>query len=822
MRGRDHGILGTTGARGRGAATRHERARRSPRAAAWGAALAAILGIVMTGATGRHDAAAGPDGDLVADLDHPDPERREQALVGLAALGKDRAREGRVVKLLADPDWGVAIEATRTLAKIGAQPACDALAAAAVSGEIVALRAAAADAAASVDPARATSRWLHLANAEKTPAAKVAALRAVARVATGASLKAIRPFTKHTDPRVEAAAIGALGSLWRDPAARDDVLDFLTDACAARREERKRFLAYCAAVDALLAIDDPRARAVLAAEVASLPDDDDYVPSRVAAVLAKAPADVVDAVQAAAPRVKGDVATRRWARFVRRLPHAGVRPHLVAALASKDVLTRTEAVVGLGATKDAALVPTVEPLLADESPEVRREAVGALARLEPASAFLARAEAVRADRAEEVRLEYVVALFDANDPAAIPVLEASFADPAWRVACAALAAAGALGVGADLPRFEAYLAHKDWRQRAAAHEALGRLRAVEAIPRLAAGLDDKDPVVRGVCWTNLQVLSTQRLTPSKAAWMTWYEAKGRNLALVKKSRRDAAAAAPTTPSDGPGTGPGYRCRKDVEVMQKARILVVTGAWDHVENVLEHLRIPHTVLRAQQVDEVGLNPNQVVLVNCEGNVDSKSAERLKWFTTVGGYVISTDWAVTKAVASCFPGHIVQYSSSSTGNDVVDVEPSPVPHPFVAGVFDGVPSLSWWLEIQAFPLTVARPHRVETLVDSREMRWKYGSSPLATTFRFGLGKVTHAISHFYLQEEGLAAASTPRDRMVFAADRLGIPIPEIRELVAQGRFPGKLDESVMRQLAPSYSMFRVLVNVVGEKSRWVENL
>ena len=44
----------------------------------------------------------------------------------------------------------------------------------------------------------------------------------------------------------------------------------------------------------------------------------------------------------------------------------------------------------------------------------------------------------------------------------------------------------------------------------------------------------------------------------------------------------------------------------------------------------------------------------------------------------------------------------------------------------------------------------------------------------------------------------------------------------ELVAQGRFPGKLDESVMRQLAPSYSMFRILVNVVGEKSRWVENL
>jgi HEAT repeat protein len=203
---------------------------------------------------GGATATAGPDGDLVADLDHPDPERREKALVGLAALGKDRAREARIVKLLADPDWGVAIEATRTLAKLGTQAGCDA-AAVAVSGEIVALRAAAAEAAAAVDAARASSRWLHLAGAEKAPAAKVAALRALARVATGASLKAIRPFTKHTDPRVEAAAIGTLGALWRDPAVQADVLEFLGDACAARREERKRFLG-CAAVDAPVLIDD--------------------------------------------------------------------------------------------------------------------------------------------------------------------------------------------------------------------------------------------------------------------------------------------------------------------------------------------------------------------------------------------------------------------------------------------------------------------------------------------------------------------------------------------------------------------------------------
>lgn len=787
------------------------------------AALAA--GVLAGGGASLRPVVAGPEEDALKELDHPDPERREQALEALAGFGKDRGREARAIKALADPDWGVAIAAAKALAAVGGPAAGDALAATAVAGEISALRAAAAASAIAIDPARAMSRWFHLANVEKANAAKVAALTALSRVVTGTSLKALRPYTKHTDVRVEAAAIGAMGSLWRDPSMRPTVLDFLAATCVARREDGRRFLAYAAAMDALTAIDDPKARALLATEVAQTSSDDDYLPSRVAVALGKGPADAADAVLAAAAAAKGDLAVRRMVRLAGRMAQPALRPVVLSGLSSKDAATRVEAVLALGraaappAPGDPAAVAAVEPLLSDPSAEVRREAVAALARLEPGSAFLARAEAVRADKDEDVRLEYVVALFDANDPAAIPALETFFPDGAWRVACAALAAAGALGVAADLPRFEPWLAHKDWRHRASAYEALGRLRAIEAVPRLVAGLDDKDPVVAGVCWANLQVVSGQRLTPSKAAWLSWYQSKGRSIRLVKKSRADAA---PVTTGPEPEPGPSYRRRKDVEVMQKARILVISGAWDKVEVVLEHLRIPHTYLRAQQIDEIGINPNQVVLINCEGNVDSKGAERLRWFATVGGYLVSTDWALTKAVNSCFPGHVVQYSASSTGNDVVDVERAATPHPFVDGVFDTTPTLAWWLEIQAFPITIVRPHRVTVLVDSREMRWKYGSSPLAATFRYGLGKVTHTVSHFYLQEEGLAQATKPRDRLIFAAERMGIPMAELRELVSQGRFPARLDESVMRQLAPSYSMFRLLVNVVGEKSRWVEGL
>jgi hypothetical protein len=145
-----------------------------------------------------------------------------------------------------------------------------------------------------------------------------------------------------------------------------------------------------------------------------------------------------------------------------------------------------------------------------------------------------------------------------------------------------------------------------------------------------------------------------------------------------------------------------------------------------------------------------------------------------------------------------------------------------HAWTKGVFEHVPALKWWLEIQAFPMLVAAPERVDVLVDSAEMRAKYGSSTMAVDFRFGLGRVQHSVSHFFLQEEGLVAESDPHARRIFAADHLGVPLAALRGLAADGRLAGPLTEDVMRELAPHYSMFRLIVNVVKDKEEWVEDL
>ena len=210
------------------------------------------------------------------------------------------------------------------------------------------------------------------------------------------------------------------------------------------------------------------------------------------------------------------------------------------------------------------------------------------------------------------------------------------------------------------------------------------------------------------------------------------------------------------------------------------------------------------------------------MNCEGTLDKDSSERIQWFVNVGGYLMSTDWALANAVKTAFPGYSGHFAGANTGNDVVVVEEASPGHPFTAGVFNDVPAMKWWLEIQAFPITVDYPERIDILVDSAEMRRRYGSSPLALTFRWGQGKVQHSVSHFALQEEGLTQARGEKARKVFAADHLGLSLDAIRDLDREGAFAGALNEEALKKIAPDYSMFRLIVNVVAEKSKWVEDL
>ncbi|HEU4395170.1 MAG TPA: HEAT repeat domain-containing protein, partial [Planctomycetota bacterium] len=678
---------------------------------------------------------------------------RIQGLEMLEGFPGESRAEKAAMKALKDPDWEVVIRASRALSKVAKDGGRDALIRLAIEGEIQWVRDAAVGALREKDADDAQARLLAAAkSAVREPVQQARALDAAGVLGGAAALRTMEAFVVHKDAAVAAAAVRATGRIGAAAEkSREPAVDLLKRVLVGCRSERKHFHAYAAAVEALGRIPTAESTAALLDEMARLPDEDPYIPERAARGLRERGREGVGAAFAeAAGKAKAPAVLRRFARLAARAGLADARPVVAGWLAHADERVRSESIRALGLLGDPADAAALRPLLEDKSPFVRREVVTALARLLPLDGLRALATTLAKDKDEEVRLQFVVEIADRADPAALPSTLEFFADPSWRVASAAIATYGALGIASDLEPLIAPSGHKDWRIRAAAFEGMGRLRAKEAIPRLADALKDRDPVVRGVCLANLQILSREKFGPDAAAWQEWWTKHGAALDIFKRSRRDAATREKERKED---ERYGNLRKYGIEVLQRARILVVEGAWDKVQIVLKHLQIPHTLLRAQQLKDAGLNPNQVVLVNCEGNLDEDSVQRLQWMVNTGGYVMATDWALAKAVRACFPGYADQFAGANTGNDVVVVEDAMPGHPFTAGVFENVPALKWWLEIQAFPIKVLYPERVDVLVDSAEMRLRYGSSSMALHFRWGLGRVQHSLSHFYLQEEGM---------------------------------------------------------------------
>ena len=193
----------------------------------------------------------------------------------------------------------------------------------------------------------------------------------------------------------------------------------------------------------------------------------------------------------------------------------------------------------------------------------------------------------------------------------------------------------------------------------------------------------------------------------------------------------------------------------LSAVEAADVVVVPGAYDHVERVLDALAMPHTVVTGDRLAGVRLSPEQLVVVNCPGTLDARQVQRLAEFVGEGGSLFTTDWALKHVVEPGFPG-VLSYNQRPTTDDVVRVEIVDHDNPFLRGVMDANDDPQWWLEASSYPIQIHDPDRVHVLMSSSELETKYGEAPVAVLFRHGEGEVFHMISHYYLQRTELRTA------------------------------------------------------------------
>ncbi|AMV18601.1 HEAT repeat domain-containing protein [Planctomyces sp. SH-PL14] len=155
-----------------------------------------------------------------------------------------------------------------------------------------------------------------------------------------------------------------------------------------------------------------------------------------------------------------------------------------------------------------SLVPLIG-YLESTDPMIRRRAVEALGPIQDASARRALENALRSDRADEVRAAAALALGEQGQKHAIPALEAALSG-SERVRINALQAIGLLQEKTSVPKVLTLLSDPGFRVRQAAANCLGAIKSPAAVPRLLEMVHDPDDSVRKSVFEALAALGEKR------------------------------------------------------------------------------------------------------------------------------------------------------------------------------------------------------------------------------------------------------------------------------------------------------------------------
>ncbi len=213
----------------------------------------------------------------------------------------------------------------------------------------------------------------------------------------------------------------------------------------------------------------------------------------------------------------------------------------------------------------------------------------------------------------------------------------------------------------------------------------------------------------------------------------------------------------------------------LDSVAKSDVVVVRGSYDHVESVLSALEVPHTTVNPEDVGRLRLRPEQLLVVNCPGNVSPTAVARIRAFVEAGGSLFTTDWALKHVIEPAFPG-VLAFQKAPTRDDVVRIEVRDPDNIYLQGVLDGQDDPQWWLEGSSYPISIVDHERVQVLITSHELGEKYGETPVAVWFRWGEGDVFHMISHYYLQRTELRTARHQATAVAYFGEN-EVVIPDI---------------------------------------------
>ena len=76
---------------------------------------------------------------------------------------------------------------------------------------------------------------------------------------------------------------------------------------------------------------------------------------------------------------------------------------------------------------------------------------------------------------------------------------------------------------------------------------------------------------------------------------------------------------------------------DLDEIRESDILVTSGAYDFIEDVMKQCGTPCTAINPNALEEASLRPDQVLFVNCPGDFQPRALRRIETFVRGGGFL-----------------------------------------------------------------------------------------------------------------------------------------------------------------------------------------
>jgi hypothetical protein len=257
-------------------------------------------------------------------------------------------------------------------------------------------------------------------------------------------------------------------------------------------------------------------------------------------------------------------------------------------------------------------------------------------------------------------------------------------------------------------------------------------------------------------------------------------------------------------------------KADLELMREAGqadVVVAAGVYDRLQDILAAMEVKHVVVPPELLDELPLLATQTLMINCPGMLSRKAIQNVRQFVERGGHLVTTDWALHNVLAKAFPG-TVRFRGRTTTDDVVAIEVTDATDPLLADVLLQKERPRWWLETSSYPITILDAKTVRVLVSSKEMKRKYGESPIVIAFAYGEGQVLHMTSHLFLQRSRLVTASEKQKGGSFAKGAAKLNDAAISSMKAKGV---DLDEVATGELTGAYAMQKLSANLLIGKQK-----